>query len=85
MFMWILHINKFPSKCLTLHETSTSGFVTCVNCIFISSAAMADPLTLLRQYYTSGKTEEIVEAEGQIVFGDLAWPKDVRTNFKAYG
>ena len=52
---------------------------------FPSAAAMADPLTLLRQYYTAGKSEEIVEAEGQIVFGDLAWPKDVRTNFKAYG
>ena len=46
---------------------------------------MADPLTLLRQYHTGGKSEEIVEADGQIVFGDLAWPKDVRTNFKAYG
>ena len=46
---------------------------------------MADPLTLLRQYYTAGKSDEIVEAEDQIVFGDLAWPKDVRTNFKAYG
>ena len=32
-----------------------------------------------------GKIAEIVEAEGQIIFGDLAWPKDVRTNFKAYG
>ena len=58
------------------------GFVTCTYC---TSSAMADPLTLLRQYYTTGKSEEIVEAEGQIVFGDLAWPKDVRTNFKAYG
>ena len=46
---------------------------------------MADPLTLLRQYYTANKTDEIVEAEGQIIFGDLAWPKDVTTNFKAYG
>ena len=46
---------------------------------------MEDPLTLLRQYYMAGKSDEIVEAEGQIVFGDLAWPKDVRTNFKACG
>ena len=78
-------IGNLSFNCLTLHETPTIGLVTCVNCTCISPAAMADPLTLLRQYYTSGKTEEIVEAEGQIVFGDLAWPKDVRTNFKAYG
>ncbi|TRY63174.1 hypothetical protein TCAL_00483 [Tigriopus californicus] len=46
---------------------------------------MADPLTLLRQYHTSGRTEEILEADSHIIFGDLAWPKDVRTNFKIYG
>ena len=46
---------------------------------------MADPLTLLRQYHTTGKTEEILESEGHIIFGDLAWPKEVKTNFKVYG
>jgi hypothetical protein len=46
---------------------------------------MADPLTLLRQYHMSGKTDEIMEGEGHIIFGDLAWPKDVKTNFKIYG
>ena len=46
---------------------------------------MADPLTLLRQYHMAGKTEEIKESDGHIVFGDLAWPKDVQTNFKIYG
>ena len=81
----LVEIGNLSSNCLILHEISTIGLENLRQLYFHLPAAMADPLTLLRQYYTSGKTEEIVEAEGQIVFGDLAWPKDVRTNFKAYG
>lgn len=46
---------------------------------------MADPLSLLQKYHTEGRTEEIVESDNHIIFGDLAWPKDVRTNFRKYG
>ena len=46
---------------------------------------MADPLTLLRQYHVADKTEEIVTTEGHIVFGEMAWPKNVSTNFKVWG
>lgn len=40
---------------------------------------MADPLSLLRHFVINKK--EIVERNGQIIFGDFAWPKDVKTNF----
>ena len=46
---------------------------------------MADPLTLLRNYHAEGKLDEIAKHEGHIIFGDLAWPKDVKTNFRVYG
>lgn len=43
---------------------------------------MADPLSLLQKFHTSGKTEEILQRGEFIVFGDLAWPKDVKTNYR---
>lgn len=44
---------------------------------------MADPLSLLRQYNIAKK--EIVEREGQIIFGEFSWPKNVKTNYLKYG
>jgi len=43
---------------------------------------MADPLSLLQKYYVEKRTDEILEVDGQIVFGDLAWPRDARTNYR---
>uniref|UniRef100_A0A182RUP8 Parafibromin n=1 Tax=Anopheles funestus TaxID=62324 RepID=A0A182RUP8_ANOFN len=36
---------------------------------------MADPLSLLRQYNINKK--EIIERDGQIIFGEFSWPKNV--------
>ncbi|GAB0095830.1 CDC73 [Sergentomyia squamirostris] len=44
---------------------------------------MADPLSLLRQYNINKK--EIIEREGQIIFGEFSWRKDVKTNYLKYG
>lgn len=44
---------------------------------------MADPLSLLRQY--NMKKREIIEREGQIIFGEFSWPKNVKTNYLKYG
>ncbi|CAG9815814.1 unnamed protein product [Phaedon cochleariae] len=44
---------------------------------------MADPLSLLRQYNVNKK--EIIEREGQIIFGEFSWPKNVKTNYLMYG
>ncbi|XP_044728391.1 parafibromin [Chrysoperla carnea] len=43
---------------------------------------MADPLSLLRQYNVNKK--EIIEREGQIIFGEFSWPKNVKTNYLMY-
>ncbi|CAH0553260.1 unnamed protein product [Brassicogethes aeneus] len=44
---------------------------------------MADPLSLLRQYNVSKK--EITERDGQIIFGEFSWPKNVKTNYLMWG
>ncbi|KAL0275871.1 UNVERIFIED_CONTAM: hypothetical protein PYX00_003597 [Menopon gallinae] len=44
---------------------------------------MADPLSLLRQYNVNKK--EIIERDGQIIFGEFSWPKTVKTNYLMYG
>ena len=44
---------------------------------------MADPLSLLRQFNINKK--EIIEREGQIIFGEFSWPKTVKTNYLIYG
>ncbi|KAL7298159.1 parafibromin [Trichogramma pretiosum] len=44
---------------------------------------MADPLSLLRLYNVSKK--EIIERDGQIIFGEFSWPKNVKTNYLTYG
>lgn len=44
---------------------------------------MADPLGVLRQYNVSKK--EIIERESQILFGEISWPKNVKTNYLTYG
>lgn len=44
---------------------------------------MADPLSLLRAYNISRK--EIIEENDQIIFDDVAWSKNVHTNFVMYG
>lgn len=44
---------------------------------------MADPLSLLRPY--NMKKREIIEREGQIIFGEFSWPKNVKTNYMKYG
>ncbi|XP_022909418.1 parafibromin [Onthophagus taurus] len=44
---------------------------------------MADPLSLLRQYNVNKK--EIIERDGQIIFGEFSWPKTVKTNYTTYG
>ncbi|CAG0886289.1 unnamed protein product [Cyprideis torosa] len=44
---------------------------------------MADPLSLLRQYHSQKKLP--VERDGDIIFGEFAWPKNVKTNYVIYG
>uniref|UniRef100_A0A1A9VVX6 Parafibromin n=1 Tax=Glossina austeni TaxID=7395 RepID=A0A1A9VVX6_GLOAU len=44
---------------------------------------MADPLSLLRQYNINRR--EIIERDGQIIFGEFSWPKNVKTNYLKYG
>lgn len=44
---------------------------------------MADPLSLLRQFNINKR--EIIEREGQIIFGEFSWPKNVKTNYLKYG
>ncbi|EEB15219.1 parafibromin, putative [Pediculus humanus corporis] len=44
---------------------------------------MADPLSLLRQYNVNKK--EIIERDGQIIFGEFSWPKNVKTNYLIWG
>ncbi|KAL4219028.1 accessory factor associated with RNA polymerase II [Mactra antiquata] len=44
---------------------------------------MADVLSILRQYNINKK--EIVERDDQIIFGEFAWPKDVKTNYLEWG
>lgn len=44
---------------------------------------MADPLSLLRQYHVNQK--EIVEKDLKILFGEFAWPKNVKTNYMIWG
>lgn len=43
---------------------------------------MADPLKLLREYALENKP--IKEKDNFIIFGDIAFRKDERTNFKVY-
>ena len=43
---------------------------------------MADCLTLLRQYNTQKK--EIVERDDLVVFDQIAWPKNAKTNYLIY-
>ena len=44
---------------------------------------MADPLKLLREYALEGKP--IREQDDLIIFGDLAFHRKEKTNFKIYG
>ncbi|XP_071097734.1 parafibromin-like [Haliotis cracherodii] len=44
---------------------------------------MADVLSLLRQYNIQKK--EIIEKDDQIIFGEFAWPKNVKTNYTVWG
>ncbi|KAJ8932914.1 hypothetical protein NQ318_002864 [Aromia moschata] len=40
---------------------------------------MTDPLSLLREYHVNKK--EIIEGDGQIIFGEFSWPKNAKTNY----
>uniref|UniRef100_A0A1A9W750 Parafibromin n=1 Tax=Glossina brevipalpis TaxID=37001 RepID=A0A1A9W750_9MUSC len=44
---------------------------------------MADPLSLLRQYNINKR--EIIERDGQIIFGEFSWSKNVKTTCLKYG
>ncbi|KAH0550277.1 parafibromin-like [Cotesia glomerata] len=44
---------------------------------------MADPLSLLREYNVNKK--EIKERGDKIIFGEISWPKNIKTNYLAYG
>ncbi|CAG0922104.1 unnamed protein product [Notodromas monacha] len=44
---------------------------------------MADPLSLLRQYFIQNR--DIVQENDRIIFGELSWPKATRTNYVVYG
>lgn len=44
---------------------------------------MADPLSLLRQFNVSKR--EIIERDGQIIFGEFSWPQNVKTNYLMWG
>ncbi len=43
---------------------------------------MADCLTMLRRYNTQKK--EIVEREKLIIFDQMAWPRNAKTNYLIY-
>jgi len=43
---------------------------------------MADCLTLLRQYNLQKK--EIVERDGLIIFDQIAWSRNAKTNYLTY-
>jgi len=43
---------------------------------------MADCLTLLRQYNIQKK--EIVERDGLVIFDQIAWPRNAKTNYLVY-
>ncbi len=44
---------------------------------------MADVLGLLREYHIGNK--DIVETNDEIIFGEFAWPKKVKTNYAMWG
>ncbi|OWF44257.1 parafibromin-like [Mizuhopecten yessoensis] len=44
---------------------------------------MADVLSLVRQYNINKK--EIIEKDDQVIFGELAWPSNVKTNYVVWG
>ena len=50
---------------------------------FPNCAAMADALTVLRQYNVEKK--DIVQRDEQVIFGDFAWPSNTKTNYLIYG
>ena len=50
---------------------------------FRNQIKMADVLSILRQYNVNKK--EIIEKDDQIIFGEFAWPKDVKTNYVVWG
>ncbi|KAI0215271.1 Parafibromin [Lamellibrachia satsuma] len=44
---------------------------------------MADALTVLRQYNVEKR--DIVQRDGQVIFGDFAWPSNTKTNYLIFG
>lgn len=44
---------------------------------------MADPLSLLRQYTMIQKDPN--DTGDRLIFGEFAWPKNVKTNYMIYG
>lgn len=49
----------------------------------IETTTMSDALSLLRNFVKNRK--EFFEEDDKIVFGDVAYPKNVKTNFLIYG
>lgn len=72
---------------LTTHvlkkKTLLWSYFDCGRKFSLKRITMADPLSLLRQYNVNKK--EIIEREGQIIFGEFSWPKNVKTNYLVYG
>ena len=46
---------------------------------------MADVLSILRQYNINKKVPEVDEKDDQIIFGEFAWPRNVKTNYLVWG
>ena len=50
--------------------------------LLFHAGKMADPLTLLRQFNINKR--DVSEKDGQIIFGEFSYPKNVKTNYMVY-
>ena len=70
---------------LVLHSAADYSFYPSDSlcCVASSEVPMADPITLLRQFVVDNKEYHL--ENDLYVFNDLAYPKDVKTNYLVYG
>jgi len=61
-------------------EDAQETFIPGLN---VKEETSIDPLSILRQYNI--KRKDIIERDGQIIFGEFSWPKAVKTNYLIWG
>jgi hypothetical protein len=64
-----------------LFETITHNAITQAQ--LPGTEAMADVLSILRQYNIQKK--DITEKDEHVIFGEFAWPNNVKTNYVVWG